>query len=65
MFQPYFIYYLISYNYNKPLLFAKKTAIFTRTSKKNTIFMLFFYQNILHNQKKTLPLQRKNKKMVP
>ena len=32
------------------------------TSKKNKGFPVIFYQNLLHNQKKALPLQRKTKK---
>jgi len=35
------------------------------TSKKNKGFPIIFYQNLLRNQKKALPLQRKTKKMVP
>ena len=35
------------------------------TSKKNKGFPIIFYQNLLHNQKKALPLQRKTEKMVP
>ena len=31
-------------------------------SKKNKGFPIIFYQNLLHNQKKALPLQRKTKK---